>query len=258
MLWGRGVEEQGAPPLWLWRRILGAVGGDNAWGQLTRGVAAEGARSDDLTAVRYRAGADAVDAITTAADQAGLLLVLEDLHWADEASLFLLHELAAELPESRLLVLATSREATDDPRRVALGDLARLPGVHMLRLGGLDEAALAGILRAAGVTVTPELARLVRAHGGGNRYTSPPWPGCWPASRVARSTSTRSPGSWAAAPRSAGWSGPCCGAWTTMRPQFWRRPVCSARPSTRPWWSHQPGDREGAPRPGRRGPARPG
>ena len=27
VLWGRAVEEQGAPPLWLWRRILAAVGG---------------------------------------------------------------------------------------------------------------------------------------------------------------------------------------------------------------------------------------
>jgi DNA-binding CsgD family transcriptional regulator len=168
VLWGRGVEDQGAPPLWMWRRILGAVGGDDAWGQLTGDAAADGARSDDLTAARYRAAAAAADAITAAADQDGLLVVLEDLHWADQASLFLLRELAAELPQSRLLVLATSREATDGPARAALGDLARLPGLHMLRLGALDEAALAGILRAAGVTVTPELARVVRAHAGGN------------------------------------------------------------------------------------------
>ena len=168
VLWGRGVEDQGAPPLWMWRRILGAVGGDDAWGQLTGDGAADGARSDDLTAARYRAAAAAADAITAAADQDGLLVVLEDLHWADQASLFLLRELAAELPGSRLLVLATSREATDGPARAALGDLARLPGLHMLRLGALDEAALAGILRAAGVTVTPELARVVRVHARGN------------------------------------------------------------------------------------------
>ena len=168
VLWGRGVEDQGAPPLWMWRRILGAVGGDDAWGQLTADAAADGARSDDLTAARYRAAAAAADAITAAADLDGLLVVLEDLHWADQASLFLLRELAAELPQSRLLVLATSREATDGPARAALGDLARLPGLHMLRLGALDEAALAGILRAAGVTVTPELARVVRVHARGN------------------------------------------------------------------------------------------
>ena len=27
VLWGRAVEERGAPPLWPWRRILAAVGG---------------------------------------------------------------------------------------------------------------------------------------------------------------------------------------------------------------------------------------
>ena len=26
VLWGRAVQEEGAPPLWPWRRILGAVG----------------------------------------------------------------------------------------------------------------------------------------------------------------------------------------------------------------------------------------
>src|SRR3984957_10863357 len=163
-LWVRAVEDQGAPPLWMWRRILGAVGGGAAWAQLTDEATAPGARSDELAAARYRAAAAAVDTIIAAADEGRLLVVLEDLHWADQASLFLLRELAAELPGSRLLVLATSREATDGPARAALGDLARLPGLHMLRLGALDEGALAGILRAAGVTVTPELARVVRAH----------------------------------------------------------------------------------------------
>ena len=41
---------------------------------------------------------------------ADLLVVLEDLQWADHASLFLLREVAAELPASRLLVLANCRE----------------------------------------------------------------------------------------------------------------------------------------------------
>jgi DNA-binding CsgD family transcriptional regulator len=168
VLWGRAVEDEGAPPLWPWRRILRAVGGDDAWAQLTEGAAVAGARSDDLTAARYRAAAAAVDAITGAAHPAGLLLVLEDLHWADQASLFLLRELLAELPESRLLVVATARDGTGDPGRAALGDLARLPGLRQLRLGALDKVTLAGILRAAGLTVTPELARMVRARSDGN------------------------------------------------------------------------------------------
>jgi DNA-binding CsgD family transcriptional regulator len=168
VLWGRAVEDQGAPPLWMWRRILGAVGGDGAWAQLTEGAAAPGARSDDLAAARYRAAATAVDTITAAADAAGLVVVLEDLHWADQASLFLLRELAAELPESRLLVLVTARDDAGDPWRATLGDLARLPARRALRLTALNEAAVAAIMKAAGVTVTPALSRLVYARSDGN------------------------------------------------------------------------------------------
>ena len=168
VLWGRAVEDQGAPPLWMWRRILGAVGGDDAWAQLTEEATAPGARSDELAAARYRAAAAAVDTIIAAADAGRLLVVLEDLHWADEASLFLLRELAAELPESRLLVLATARDGAGDPWRAALGNLARLAARRMLRLAALNEAALAAIMKAAGVTVTPALSRLVYARSGGN------------------------------------------------------------------------------------------
>ena len=49
-----------------------------------------------------------------------------------------------------------------------VADLARLPGVQMLRLAPLSEAAVARILRAAGVTADPELARFVHARSEGN------------------------------------------------------------------------------------------
>src|SRR5271169_1893411 len=35
VLWGRAVQERGAPPLWPWRRILDAVGQVGAGAQLT-------------------------------------------------------------------------------------------------------------------------------------------------------------------------------------------------------------------------------
>ena len=167
VLWGRAVEEQGAPPLWPWRRILNAVGVD-AEDHLIGGGSTDSARSDDLAAARFRAAAAAVDALTGAARDADLLVVLEDLQWADHASLFLLRELAAELPGSRLLVVATCRDTAGDPRRASLGDLARLPGVQVLRLAPLSETAVAGILQAAGVTTDPELARFVLARSEGN------------------------------------------------------------------------------------------
>ena len=167
VLWGRAVEERGAPPLWPWRRILSAVGVDEQ-DRLADGSRSDSARSDDLAAARFRAAAAAADALTGAARDADLLVVLEDLQWADHASLFLLGELAAELPGSRLLVLATCRDSAGNPWRASMGAMARLPGVHMLRLAPLSETAVAGLLRAAGVAADPELARFVHARSEGN------------------------------------------------------------------------------------------
>ncbi len=132
VLWGRAVEERGAPPLWPWRRILNSVGVDEE-DRLIGSGSSDSARSDDLAAARFRAAAAAADAVTGAARATDLLVVLEDLQWADHASLFLLRELAAELPGSRLLVLATCRDTAGDPWRTSMADLARLPGVQILR-----------------------------------------------------------------------------------------------------------------------------
>jgi DNA-binding NarL/FixJ family response regulator len=168
VLWGRAVEDRGAPPLWTWRRILQAVGGEQEQYRLTGDRDSDSARSDDLAAARFRAAAATVDAITAAARAVDLLIVLEDLHWADHASLFLLGELAAELPGSRLLVLATCRDTADDLWRATLGDLARLPGLQVMRLAPLGEAAVDQILRAAGVAVDLDLVRFVHARSEGN------------------------------------------------------------------------------------------
>jgi DNA-binding CsgD family transcriptional regulator len=164
VLWGRAVEEPGAPPLWPWRKVLAEVGGADEHGGLTAGSA----RSEDLAAARFRAAAAAADALTRAAMAADLLVVLEDLHWADHASLFLLRELAAELPASRLLVLATCREMAGDPWWAALGELARLPSLQVMQLAALGEAAVAEIVQAAGVTAGPDLVRFVYARSEGN------------------------------------------------------------------------------------------
>ena len=168
VLWGRAVEERGAPPLWPWRRILGAVGGAEERDRLAGDPDSGSARSDDLAAARFAAAAAAVDALTAAAAAADLLVVVEDLHWADHASLFLLRELAAELPGSRLLVLATCRDTADDPWQASLAGLARLPGHQVMRLAPLGEAAVDEILQVAGVAMDPDLVRFVHARSEGN------------------------------------------------------------------------------------------
>jgi tetratricopeptide (TPR) repeat protein len=70
------------------------------------------------------------------------VLVLDDLHAADEPSLLLLRFLARELGESRLLVVGIYRNvdpAPDEPLIAALTELAREPTTRSITLAGLAE-----------------------------------------------------------------------------------------------------------------------
>jgi DNA-binding CsgD family transcriptional regulator len=78
--------------------------------------------------------------------------VIEDAHWADEATLDLLVFLGRRMERSRSLLIVTYRDdelAVDHPLRTAVG---RLPpeAVRRLRLAPLSEAAVAELARRAG------------------------------------------------------------------------------------------------------------
>ncbi len=75
-----------------------------------------------------------------------VLLVLEDLHWADQSSRDLVTFLSRMLHSERLAVVATYR--TDDmhrrhPLRPLIAELTRLPSVRVIDLGPLPTAAMA-------------------------------------------------------------------------------------------------------------------
>ena len=100
------------------------------------------------------------------------LLVLEDLHWADGATLLLLRQLA-RAGDGRMLLLGTFRDTEADvPAALAesLADLRRYDVVR-LRLGGLSEADVAEFVRqAAGADGPPALAQALRALTEGNAF----------------------------------------------------------------------------------------
>lgn len=108
-----------------------------------------------------------------AADAApgGLLLGLDDLHWADLGTVLLLIEVAGRLTGRRLVVVATLRPAdpASGPVAEALGELPRLARLT-LPLTGLDDTALAALTRAAGLTATPDLVAQLARRTGGNPF----------------------------------------------------------------------------------------
>jgi len=102
----------------------------------------------------------------------GLLIVLDDLHWADAGSLRLLQVIASELPGSRILLLGTYRPPLPDERSLLAGDLPALLRervVSRLTLEGLgadDTESL--LLQLLGPSPEPELVHRVRDQSDGN------------------------------------------------------------------------------------------
>lgn len=127
------VDDPGCPPLWPWLRLA------RPWPILHQLLSQQ---ADPLTqtllAERFQLFVSIADALVQLAEPAGLVVVLEDLQWADRTSLLLLRHLTNELATSRLLVLATSREQPFGPLHDLLPELLRGDQVEQLPLGGLS------------------------------------------------------------------------------------------------------------------------
>ncbi|OZM80477.1 LuxR family transcriptional regulator [Pseudonocardia sp. MH-G8] len=102
---------------------------------------------------------------------APVLLVLEDLHWADRSSRDLLVFLLSRLRGQRLVVLATYR--SDDlhrrhPLRPVLSELVRLPAVERIQLDPLDRHEALELVRrlADGSLAEPVLHNVARRSEG--------------------------------------------------------------------------------------------
>lgn len=161
VVWGRCWDGDGAPPFWPWQQVLRSLLAGPGGGELrTRTSADHLAEATRLLEERTAAelGADArfrvFDSLTqvlrAAAVRQRLLLVVDDLHSADEASLRLLEFLGRELPGSRLAVIATYRDTdlTDThPLTRCLSELATV--ARHVTLGGLTQEELARLVRPA-------------------------------------------------------------------------------------------------------------
>jgi class 3 adenylate cyclase/tetratricopeptide (TPR) repeat protein len=109
-------------------------------------------KATDSDTERYLLFAAAVGLLATVAQQQPLILVLDDLQWADKGSLLLLRHLASVEPTMRLMVVGTYRDSERSNAGAlvdALAALRRLEGVSRIDLVGLDDAGVVALMEAA-------------------------------------------------------------------------------------------------------------
>lgn len=104
----------------------------------------------------------------------GLFLCLDDLHWADEATLLLLEHLAERLPELRMLVVGTYRDMRADMGPALLSTMERLLRhrlVRILRLQRLPRPDVQAMLHAmSGQDPPPVVVDAVYRETDGNPF----------------------------------------------------------------------------------------
>jgi DNA-binding SARP family transcriptional activator len=191
VLVGRCWEAGGAPAYWPWVQSLRAYVREASPDVLRAELGAGAAdlaeilpelreRLPDLPepaspvseGARFRLFEAASSLLLSATRDRPLVLVLDDLHAADEPSLLLLRFVAREIGASRLLVVCAYRDVDPklrDPLSSALAELVREPHTAHIPLAGLSERDVAEYFElSTGVEPAARLVRAIHAETEGN------------------------------------------------------------------------------------------
>jgi class 3 adenylate cyclase len=117
---------------------------------------------------------DAVGALLReVADAHPAILVLDDLQWADDASLLLLRHVVRATGDAPLLIVGTYRDTEvleDDALSSALAQLRRARVLESVSLRGLDAEDVAVLIRERGAELSSELTSAVAERTEGNPF----------------------------------------------------------------------------------------
>ncbi|HKP63436.1 MAG TPA: AAA family ATPase [Polyangiales bacterium] len=182
---GRCLDREGATPFWPWLQLLRGISSGARTAATARQIRAELPElrwiDSELPAPEH-ADLDRAEARFRFFDVVGrflarmsaahpLLLIIDDLHWADEASLLLLEFVITALREARIQLIATFRDPPRPTRTLAhvLAVAARHPFTERLDLQGLRRDAVSFLLeRAAARLPSPAVVDVVLTATAGN------------------------------------------------------------------------------------------
>jgi DNA-binding CsgD family transcriptional regulator len=191
--WARAPELAGAPPYWLWiQTVRNQFGTEDSASLGTKLASAtpELARllpeltwlvgdasvpaTDETEAGRFRLADGIASFLLNCAGEQGQVVILDDLHAADPASLEALAHVTSRLGEGPLLIVGTHRESAEDVTpalQKTLAEVARVRDTIHLGLSGLDAGAVREQLtRITGREVPGDVAERVRARTAGNPF----------------------------------------------------------------------------------------
>ncbi|MER7986296.1 BTAD domain-containing putative transcriptional regulator [Streptomyces noursei] len=189
VIWSHCFLGEGVPPYWLWTQILRRLSATRPdafreaakpFGTLLapllpeRAAGPGGMAESDWGQARFRAHDAVCEVLLALAAQRPLVLLMEDLHWADSASLDLLRLLSTRSQGHPLGIVLTSREheaGADPTLRRMLAEVLRGPKTETLRLGGLSRHAVAAlVVGLAGPGVDAEVVKVLHQRSEGNPY----------------------------------------------------------------------------------------
>jgi len=193
VFWGRSTLAEGAPPYWPWVEILRALLKEIGAEQFAR-LAGPGLADvlqvipqlrasypdisspsiGDESASRFQIYDTITQLLVDAATRRPTVLILDDLHWADDPSLLLLEMLAGNVPRAAMMILGAYRDrelAPDHPLRRGLAEFVRRGETQLVPVGGLSEPEIASLLRAlTDAHPSPGVVDRLLAQTGGNPF----------------------------------------------------------------------------------------
>lgn len=185
VVWGNCLEDAGAPSMWPWVRAIGTVldalapASREKWLTSELGYLVE---SDDRAPAepeqadaggQFRLFERVVALLREVSAARPVVLVIDDLQWADVASLQLFGHLAVRLP-SGVAIIGTFRDRAPTPGTELsrlLAVTSRVSGHRRIRLGPLGPAGVAELVRReAGRDLGDGVVRSIHARTAGNPF----------------------------------------------------------------------------------------
>jgi hypothetical protein len=162
--WGWGWPGEGAPGYWPWVQAMRALGLDSPLATADGRPAAD----DAPASARFQLFDEVTSLLLAESRIQPLLVLLDDLQWADRPSQLLLDFLARRLPAGAAAVVGAYRDVAPAPGPALTALAAR---TTVLPLAGLPAAAIAELIAGiVGAERAAEVAADVHRRTGGNPF----------------------------------------------------------------------------------------